>query len=75
MWHLAMIMACSLSGDVCTYKLNVATTETEAECNRLGYLVGGGALEKAFGRFDIGEITVTCDRVQEVAEVPPTASR
>lgn len=74
MWHLAMIMVCSLGGDVCTYKLAVATTQTEAECKRLGYLVGGGALEKAYGRFDLGEITVTCERVREVAAATSEAA-
>ncbi len=71
MWHLAMIVACSLDGDVCAYRTNVATVETQPACERLGYLIAGGALEKAYGSFKIGDITVTCERIEELAAAIP----
>ncbi|MDF1791134.1 MAG: hypothetical protein P1U88_04445 [Thalassobaculaceae bacterium] len=73
MWHLAMIVVCSLNGDVCAYRTNVATLESEPACERLGYLVAGGALERAYGAFQLGEITVQCTRVEEVASVTSPA--
>lgn len=75
MWHLAMIVACSLNGDVCAYRMNVATVETQPACERLGYLVAGGALEKAYGTFELGDITVKCERIEEMASVAPTIPR
>jgi len=66
-----MIIVCSLDGDVCAYRMNVATAETQSACERLGYLVAGGTLERSYGRFDIGEITVTCEPIREVAAVMP----
>lgn len=71
MWHLAMIVVCSLNGDVCTYRTNVATLEDRSACERLGYLVAGGALERSYGSFELGEITVRCERIEEVAAVMP----
>lgn len=67
MWHLAMIVVCSLNGDVCAYRTNVAMLEDREACERLGYLVAGGTLERAYGSFELGEITVKCERVEEVA--------
>ena len=75
MWHLAMIVVCSLNGDVCTYKTNVATLEDREACERLGYLVAGGALERAYGTFQLGEITVNCERIEEVASAMPGPRR
>lgn len=77
MWQLVMIMVCSLGGDVCAYRMNVAVTETEAQCQRLGYLVGGGVLERDYGRFDPETVEVTCEEVVEVAalDVSPPAGR
>ena len=67
MWHLAMIVVCSLNGDVCAYRTNVATVESKSACERLGYLVGGGALERSYGSFTVGEVTVKCEPIEEVA--------
>ncbi len=75
MWHLAMIVVCSLNGDVCTYRTNVATFENKDACERLGYLVAGGALERAYGSFELGEITVKCKRIEEVASALPIPRR
>ncbi|SDG43039.1 hypothetical protein SAMN05660686_04371 [Thalassobaculum litoreum DSM 18839] len=75
MWHLAMIVVCSLNGDVCTYRTNVATLENKDACERLGYLVAGGALERAYGSFELGEITVRCERIEEVASAMPAPRR
>lgn len=75
MWHLAMIVVCSLNGDVCTYRTNVATLEDRSACERLGYLVAGGALERSYGSFELGEITVRCERIEEVAAAMPVPLR
>lgn len=72
MWHLAMIVVCSLNGDVCAYRTNVAMLESKPACERLGYLVGGGALERSYGSFTLGEVTVKCERIAEVAQAMPT---
>jgi hypothetical protein len=69
-----MIVVCSLNGDVCAYRTNVATLENREACERLGYLVAGGALERAYGSFLLGEVTVQCDRIEEVASVQPAPS-
>ncbi|WP_139189422.1 hypothetical protein [Thalassobaculum litoreum] len=70
-----MIVVCSLNGDVCTYRTNVATLENKDACERLGYLVAGGALERAYGSFELGEITVRCERIEEVASAMPAPRR
>ncbi|WPZ33572.1 hypothetical protein T8K17_20330 [Thalassobaculum sp. OXR-137] len=70
-----MIVVCSLNGDVCAYRTNVATLENKEACERLGYLVGGGALERSYGSFTLGEVTVKCERIEEVAAVTPAPRR
>ncbi len=62
-----------MGGEVCTYRTDVAVTATEAQCERLGHLVGGGALERTYGSFPRGEVTVTCRQIGELSEVGPTA--
>ena len=73
MWYLALIVACSMGGEVCTYRTDVAVTESKAQCERLGYLVGGGALERKYGSFPRGEVTVTCRQIWERTETGPAA--
>lgn len=67
MWMLALIIACSAGDEVCTYRANVAITETQAQCQRLGHMIGGGALISSYGDFGAAEVRVTCKPVVRVA--------
>ena len=60
MWILALVIACSAGGDVCTYRSEPVVTKTYEDCLFFGHFVGGRAMVQAYGTFPIGTVTVTC---------------
>lgn len=60
MWMLALIIACSPTEDVCTYRSDTTVTGSLEDCQRLGHFLAGRAMVQAYGGFPVGPVEVTC---------------
>ena len=60
MWMLALIIACSPTQAVCTYRSDTTVTGSFEDCQRLGHFMGGRAMVQAYGGFPVGPVEVTC---------------
>jgi len=77
MWILALVIACSTAGDVCTYQSEATVTRSLEDCRRLGHFVGGRAMVRAYGPLPVGIVEVTCRPLVApvtVAEAAPDRS-
>ena len=53
-------MACGSANGICVYKTTEQVMPSLARCEMVGQIVGGGLLSTPIGRFEAGNVTVTC---------------
>lgn len=74
MWILALVIACSTAGEICTYRSETTVTRSLEDCERLGHFIGGRAMVQVYGMFPVGNVDVVCRPLVApvtVAEVAP----
>ena len=63
-------MACGSADGICVYKATEQVMPSFERCEMVGQIVGGGLLSTPIGRFEAGNVTVTCRPL--VAPVRPS---